>query len=73
MMTMPDILEQFKDLGISASFHFADDSGKEWNIAHREQGIALALYRDNPALQDDMRKIAKGFLWSLSLALEDKS
>ena len=58
-------LEEFKSLGNSASFHYADDSCKEWPQARTQEAKALALFRDNPHLQDDMREIAKGFLWSL--------
>ena len=58
-------LEEFKRLGDSASFHFADDSCKEWPKARTQEAKALALFRANPHLQDDMREIARGFLWSL--------
>ena len=62
---MKQILEEFEHLGISASFHFADDSCKEWGTARKQEAKAIALFRDNPELQDEMREIAKGFLWTL--------
>ena len=63
---MKQILEEFEHLGISASFHYADDTASgEWRIAANEEAKALALFRDNPHLQADMREIAKGFLWTL--------
>lgn len=59
------ILEDFKSAGMQASFHYADDSGKEWGRARTLQNEAMQMYRDNPDLQDEMKTIAKGFLWSL--------
>ena len=39
-------LEEFKHLGISASFHYADDSCKEWPQARTKEAKALAhIYR----------------------------
>ena len=64
---MTDILTQFKDLGISASCHYADDTGGEWRYGDRDKRSALRLFDDNPASQDAMREIAAGFLWSLKM------
>ena len=62
---MNEVLQQFKDRGISASHHYADDTCKEWGLADREKAKALKLFDDNPSMQRYMRDIAKGFLWSL--------
>ena len=61
------ILEEFKMHGMKASYHYADDSGREWHLASREKSAALDLFDANPELQDKMREISHGFLWSLSL------
>lgn len=62
-----EILDQFKDYGNTASYHYADDTTSEWGAGKRAECNALELFDDNPTLQDDMREIAKGFLWSLSM------
>jgi len=60
------ILEQFKTHGMYASFHYADDTASgEWRLGRAEELKALKLFDDNPELQDEMREIAQGFLWSL--------
>ena len=59
-------LELFKKHGDRASYHYADDSGGEWGMAGNEREAALAIFDQNPALQPEMRKIAKSFLWLLS-------
>ncbi len=58
-------LEDFKKAGMTASYHFADDTTKEWGLAKKEEAEALRIFDENPALQPEMREIAKGFLWSL--------
>lgn len=61
---MKDIVEQFKDHGMSASYHYADDSCREWGAGDREKSKAMKLFNDNPDLQDDMSKVAEKFLWA---------
>lgn len=58
-------LELFKKHGMDASHHYADDSCKEWGLASKSKSYAMTIFNDNPELQDEMRVIAKGFLWSL--------
>jgi len=65
-------VEEFKDHGMQASYHFADDSGGEWQQGYNHEREAMKLYDDNPDLQEEMMKISKGFLWSLKLNLEAK-
>lgn len=62
---MDNILKEFKRLGEKASFHYADDSCKEWDLASSAESQALHLFDNNSHLQDEMREIARGFLWSL--------
>ena len=62
-----NIVMQFRDLGDKASYHYADDSGSEWGLADDEKRMALALFDANPELQQEMREVARGFLWSLEL------
>lgn len=65
---MPDLFEKFQALGHKASYHYADDSTKEWVFGDKAKYEALELF-DNatPSLQKQMRDIAKGFLWSLTM------
>ena len=63
------ILDCFRELGVSASVHFADDSGKEWGQGRKDEAEAMKLYHDNPGLKSEFEAIAKGFLWSLKLNL----
>jgi len=61
------ILKEFTDLGNSASYHFADDSGKEWDAAYAAQHKAESLFIQHPELRDEMIAIAKKFLWTLDV------
>ena len=60
-------IKDFKDLGLTASYHYADDSGKEWGLGRKAQDKALEIFDANPDLQEVMRGIATGFLWSLNM------
>jgi len=61
-----EIIKQFETLGLSASYHFADDTGKEFRQGTLKKRAALKLFDDNPELQNEMRVVAGGFLWSLA-------
>jgi len=65
---MNDILIKFKRHASRASYHYADDSCKEWGLAKQDKDAALKIFDDNPAMQSEMRLIAKDELWSLSAA-----
>lgn len=58
-------LEAFKKAGLQASYHFADDSGGEFRMGMDQQKRAEEIFETNPDLQEQMREIAKTFLWSL--------
>lgn len=64
---MDDVIKQFRDFGNRASYHYADDSGSEWDLAKAEKEKALSIYRANPELQEEMKKVAAGFLWPLAM------
>lgn len=64
---MEEIFAEFKKLGNTASHHYADDSTKEWNLGDSAKREALKLFDAYPELHDQMRVIAKDFLWSLTL------
>jgi hypothetical protein len=64
-MTKEEILQEFKEYGDNASFHFADDSGREWQLAYADERKAREMLTLYPDLHEDFVKIAKGFLWSL--------
>lgn len=56
-------VEQFAHYGEVASFHFADDTNTEWNLAINARNNALRVFDKHPEHQPEMREIAKGFLW----------
>lgn len=60
-----ETLDKFQKLGMDASYHFADDTGKEWGIGFELQREAEAIFAANPDLHQQMREISKKFLWSL--------
>lgn len=62
---MSTLLEDFEKLGKQASYHYADDSGKEWRDGDEFRAKAYALYQSYPDFQPQMREIAKKFLWKL--------
>lgn len=59
------ILETFKEHGFAASYHFADDTGKEFDHGFSELNKAMEIYQHYPELQAAMRDVAKEFLWSI--------
>lgn len=65
-MTNEEIIEQFNLAGRKASYHYADDSCREWGLARKREEEALAIFDAHPELQEEMREVALGFLWSLN-------
>ena len=61
------IVTEFREAGNLASYHYADDSCKEWRLGDEAKRKALALFDSHPELQAEMREQARGFLWSLSM------
>lgn len=68
-MTKDEIIEQFDALGRSASYHYADDSGKEFHAGADKEKEAMALYHAHPELEAEFRAKAFKFLWSLDITL----
>ena len=66
------ILKAFKTHGRKASYHFADDSGVEWQNGYASKKAALKIFDENPELHEQMRKIAVDFLWSLKTSRPSK-
>jgi len=62
-----NVLEQFEQLGYRASFHFADDSGRGWDMGYARQREAEALFIQHPELREEMTAISKRFLWTLKV------
>jgi len=62
-----DFVEEFNLHGKVASYHYSDDTGKEWVLGDRHKTLALIVVDSHPDLQPEMREAAKGFLWSLSM------
>lgn len=71
MKNKAQILATFKKHGSDASFHFANDTGKEDGLGRESRDKALAIFDTHPALQAQMRKIAGGFLWTLEYFREE--
>lgn len=64
------ILSSFEQHGKAASYHYADDSGKEWHLGVLERDKALAIWRKHKYLTEEMKVIGKGFLWSFNIFAE---
>ena len=60
------IIKEFVKLGYDASYHYADDSGGEWDLGHKAKREALEIYDSNPELQKEMKELSRGFLWVLN-------
>lgn len=51
-MQEDDLIEEFKDAAGHASFHHADDSGKEWDLAKTYEQRCQEIY---DAADDDLK------------------
>ena len=60
-----EILENFKTCGMDASYHYADDSGKEWHLAYPLVDKCMKLVKEHTELREEMREIAKKFIFSI--------
>lgn len=65
-------LSQFHKEGKDASYHYADDSGKEWYQGTLARDRALAIWRKNKHLTEKMLYLSRDFLWSFSPFVESK-
>ena len=68
-MSDKDIIEKFLKAGRDASYHYADDSGREWQTGNKFKNVAMGLYDAHPDMQKEMLKKAD-FLWSLESELD---
>lgn len=59
------ILEEFKTYGMDASYHYADDSGQEWKFAYPLVDRCMKLVKEHPELHEEMKEIAKRFIFSI--------
>jgi hypothetical protein len=60
------IIAAFKKAGDKASYHYADDSAREWPEADKAKAEALAIFDAHPELHGLFRQTARGFLWTLN-------
>lgn len=60
-----DVIDLFRSLAGSASYHYADDTGKEWGDAARDEYDARNLYKNHPELKEDFDMIMRNQLWSM--------
>ena len=63
-MTCNSIVEEFKKCASSVSFHYADDSCKEWGLAKKGKKAVFKLWDDNPELHDEMLEVMSKQLWA---------
>jgi hypothetical protein len=61
-MENEEILAEFTEAGRTASYHYADDSCKEWDLGFKHSQKCKALWDAHPELHDQMRVIKRGFL-----------
>lgn len=66
------ILEEFKKAGLDASFHYADDTGKEWHLAYPLVDKCMKLAKEHPELHTEMAEIAKHFIFAMSFQNESQ-
>lgn len=70
-LTDPEqILARFKEMGMAASYHFADDTGAEWRRGSALSGRAIRLAKAHPELREQFLEIGKKFLWNLQMILK---
>ena len=58
-----DPMTEYLRLAGKASFHYADDSCKEWDLGNDAKQAALKIFDAHPELHEQMR--ANRELWSL--------
>lgn len=64
-------LEEFERLGMKASYHFADDTCKEWDQGNAAKQAAMKLYYAGTEEEKvQMLLVSKKFLWSLKMQVE---
>lgn len=66
MIIEDGLIQEFKDAAVHASFHHADDSGKEWGLAKPYEQRCQEIYdaADN-ALKDRLMAIKGNYLISI--------
>lgn len=65
-----DSIEGFWRLARKASFHFADDSTREWSLGRNAESAAIAMLRRNPDWLPEVRENWSE-LWSLPRNLDE--
>ena len=68
-----EILEEFKTYGMDASYHYADDTGKEWKFAYPLVDKCLKLVKEHPELHEEMKEIAKHFIFPMIFKKEGET
>jgi hypothetical protein len=69
-MPDPTPLKEFTHYGMQASYHYADDSAKEWGLAREAVSKAMLIYRAHPECREEMRAAGKEFLWAMDFKLK---
>lgn len=55
-MGREQLIEDFCDNASKASYHFTDDSGKEWNLAYKYQQNCRDIYRN---ADDELKELLR--------------
>ena len=53
----------FKHYGMKASYHYADDSTKEWRYGDMAKDKAYKIAAAYPQCEEQFKEVAKDFLW----------
>ena len=56
----------FKHYGLRASYHYADDSTKEWRYGAMAKDKAYKIAAAYPQCEEQFKEVAQNFLWSYS-------
>lgn len=67
------ILEEFKKAGLDASYHYADDTGKEWHFAYPLVSKCMKLAKEYPELHTEMAEIANHFIFLMTFKKEGET
>lgn len=69
---MADSIKEFHRLARKASFHFADDTTREWGLAKDAERGAIAMLRRNPTWIPEVVATWTE-LWSLPKDIKDQA
>lgn len=60
------VLEDFRDKGLQASYHYAADYGDEWRYGQPYEKEAREIARQFPEFSEEFNEVSKDFLWNFN-------